>query len=330
MKVGLVDFSDEQICKKCLEAISGIEFVTFAVGVSSQDSAAKLRVRGLVEGFVSKSKSVKAVKENFDLYLMVNLERGIVESTPSPIFIEGFYNKFSRDVAQTFHYCFICKGRGCKKCNFSGKLTELSVQEIVEKIILPEFEAKESFFHGCGREDVDVRMLGKGRPFVVEIAVPKKRSADLGKIEAKINSSAQGKIALNSLKFCSKERVVLVKNTEFSKIYLAKCFCEIGVLKKELEWLIGKEVKIVQRTPVRVEKRRPDKEREKGAKILRATYISENEFEVEILATHGLYVKEFVSGDSSRTNPSISSLLSKECVCKELDVLEIVIEKKEG
>jgi len=32
----------------------------------------------------------------------------------------------------------------------------------------------EVFLHASGREDVDVRMLGKGRPFILEIVSPKR------------------------------------------------------------------------------------------------------------------------------------------------------------
>lgn len=37
----------------------------------------------------------------------------------------------------------------------------------------------------------------------------------------------------------------------------------------------------------------------------------------------GLYIKELISGDDGRTNPSVSSILNKNCICKELDVLKI-------
>ena len=40
-------------------------------------------------------------------------------------------------------------------------------------------EAPKASFHASGREDIDARMLGTGRPFVVEISKPKKRSLDL-------------------------------------------------------------------------------------------------------------------------------------------------------
>ena len=36
------------------------------------------------------------------------------------------------------------------------------------------FGADELFLHGSGREDIDVRMLGDGRPFILEFVNPRK------------------------------------------------------------------------------------------------------------------------------------------------------------
>lgn len=58
------------------------------------------------------------------------------------------------------------------------KLTEGSLQEQIEDKIYPLFypnkakEEIESRFHAGGREDIDVRMLQGGRPFVLEFVNP--------------------------------------------------------------------------------------------------------------------------------------------------------------
>jgi tRNA pseudouridine synthase 10 len=43
------------------------------------------------------------------------------------------------------------------------------MQEEVEKVVLPVFAADGGIFVPAGREDLDVRMLGTGRPFVFEV-----------------------------------------------------------------------------------------------------------------------------------------------------------------
>ena len=44
-----------------------------------------------------------------------------------------------------------------------------SVETEILKYIEPHFRPKSTKFHSGGREDVDVRMLGQGRPFVMEL-----------------------------------------------------------------------------------------------------------------------------------------------------------------
>ena len=326
-KAGLKTTGDPEILSSSLSLVSGIEFATVEIGVACADAAEKLRLRKLLEKYFSESLGKKIAKENFELYFLLNQDRGILDAVPSGVFIEGRYNKLSRAIAQTFHYCYKCRGRGCDFCNWKGKLSELSVQELLAKKLLPAFGSEGSKFHGCGREDVDVLMLGKGRPFVFEALFPMKRSADLKSLEKEINSEFAGKISVHGLKFCGHGRVAEVKEGEFRKIYSAKCVCDGKISKAELKALSREEIKVVQRTPERVEKRRADREREKSAKIMKVKALGETGFSVEVLASHGLYVKEFVSGDNGRTNPSVSSMLGKKCACTELDVLEIVIEK---
>ncbi len=323
---GMKDISEESMFLAIKKSVSGIEFKTFLVGISSDNLELKLNFRKSAEKFISKEFGAEQVSDNSeDLGIIINLERGLVEAKPSNLFIEGKYNKFSRKIAQTFHYCFKCKGKGCANCNNTGKLSEESVQELIEKIILPAFDSKESKFHGCGREDADVKMLGKGRPFVIELVAPLKRNLNLKKIENEINLANENKIAVSDLKLSTKKRVVEIKNTPFSKIYFAICISEEIISENEIYELQNQKFDIIQLTPVRVEKRRVMKERPKNAEILETNYIDKNTFSVKILASHGLYVKEFISGDEERTKPNISEFLKKKCFCKELDVLEIVL-----
>ena len=46
-------------------------------------------------------------------------------------------------------------------------------------------------------------------------------------------------------------------------------------------------------------------------------------FDLTVRVQSGTYIKELISGDEGRTNPSISALLRAPCDCAELDVLEV-------
>ena len=107
----------------------------------------------------------------------------------SPIFIRGRYNKLSREIPQTIWPCRVCKGKGCPRCNGTGKMYQTSVQEIIGDIALRMAGGKEHFFHGMGREDIDALCLGEGRPFVLEISQPRIRDIDLDELEALANRS---------------------------------------------------------------------------------------------------------------------------------------------
>ncbi len=73
---------------------------------------------------------------------------------------------------------------------------------------------KTTFFHASGREDIDARMLGNGRPFVIEISKPKKRFVDLKQIETAVNAGAVGKVEVSGLRFTTKDVVRHLKKGE--------------------------------------------------------------------------------------------------------------------
>ena len=52
---------------------------------------------------------------------------------------------------------------------FFSDIENLQVSEKIRNVLAKEFGASESRFNTSGREDIDVRMLGEGRPFCVEM-----------------------------------------------------------------------------------------------------------------------------------------------------------------
>lgn len=47
------------------------------------------------------------------------------------------------------------------------------MQEIIESWAMPVLNADSCKFVAAGREDIDVRMLGRGRPFILELFNPR-------------------------------------------------------------------------------------------------------------------------------------------------------------
>ena len=101
----------------------------------------------------------------------------------------------------------------------TGLQYEKSVQDLIGNPLLEVFGSKEHSFHGMGREDIDVRCLGRGRPFVIEMKEPKLRNIDSVELMKLINDSANGSIEITSLRDSNRSEVVRLKDTPAEKSY---------------------------------------------------------------------------------------------------------------
>lgn len=247
---------------------------------------------------------------------------------PVKVYFEGRYRKLVRDLPQTVFYCPDCKGRGCDRCEGYGKLTKDSVQELIARVAMPRFKGRRNKFHGAGREDVDVRMLGEGRPFVFEVVKAKRPVVDLGELRDDVNRRADGRIELSELRYCGRRRVVEIKEARHPKDYCARVRFEPAVSAEELGRRLEEvhaqgRIEIIQGTPERVAHRRADLERRRWVELRHCEPEGED-WLLTIRSAHGTYVKEAISGESGRTRPSLSELVGVPCVCRELDVAEIL------
>lgn len=113
------------------------------------------------------------------------MDRLIVDSTYKIIvvsFVSGRYCKFSRNVSQT---PWIIDGK---------RFHDGSVEELIAEYVLPVTKAEQEKFSASGREDVDTRMIGLGRPFVMEVQNPKRTlltQSDMNNLRDQINSGTQ-------------------------------------------------------------------------------------------------------------------------------------------
>ncbi|WP_304123692.1 tRNA pseudouridine(54/55) synthase Pus10 [Methanosphaera cuniculi] len=248
----------------------------------------------------------------------------------NPLFIEGRYNKLKRGIPQTKWPCSNCKGRGCEECNFTGQQYPDTVEGLISRQILPLTQGSETKFHGSGREDIDVLMLGKGRPFVIEVKRPFNRQIDLDELEHLVNENSDGKIQIHNLHFTDKKRKGTIKNssTESYKVYEAIAEFENGVVSEDIHKIL-KLKHIHQRTPQRVEHRRADLVREREIYDIQVERMGSCKLKLIIKCQGGLYIKELISGDDGRTEPSISSITGNNAVCSQLDVIDVHIPEVE-
>ena len=234
----------------------------------------------------------------------------------APLCLKGRYNKWSRALPQT---PWIMEGQR-KRAN--------SVQECIEAAALRLFEADEAKFHAAGREDVDVRMLGEGRPFVLELLRPKRpyrtSAAQIAHLEAEINASQQ-MVRVRGLGPCASDVIGgLVKQGEDSHRKDYRCVVRVGrrlTAADVVQLNAHKDVLVQQKTPLRVLHRRTQMVRPRTIHEMHATLLAPRVLQLDLCTQAGTYVKEFVHSDFGRTHPSVGSLLGCEADIMQLDVL---------
>ncbi|KAL9238118.1 hypothetical protein vseg_012588 [Gypsophila vaccaria] len=236
----------------------------------------------------------------------------------TPIFIGGRYLKLSRNVSQT------------RWIIDDERMGEASVEEILAGTVLPLCRGDNCKFHAAGREDIDVRMLGSGRPFLLEIQNPKVEPSKLllKEMEIKINSSESKLVKVKNLKVVNDQGWTLMREgeAEKQKQYTALVWVSRELEDKDLETMSSlKDLQVLQRTPVRVLHRRSPLEREKIIHWMNIEKIegSSQYFLLNLCTQAGTYIKEFVHGDLGRTQPNLGSILGCRAEILQLDVTDV-------
>ncbi|MEM3553442.1 MAG: tRNA pseudouridine(54/55) synthase Pus10 [Candidatus Bathyarchaeia archaeon] len=339
----------DELAKRAVEKLQEYEYSSFLVGIElpveveerEDEFKARFDVEygenmrlefGRILGKKIAAYSQKTVEHRKpDIVVLINPMTSEIRVQVNPLYIAGRYKKLVRGIPQSKWFCTKCYGKGCGKCNWTGKRYPESVEELISEPILAVTGGTKTAFHASGREDVDARMLGKGRPFVIEIAQPRKRFLNLKEIEEAVNAHAKGKVEVSELRFVDKDFVRKLKKAESAqKEYRVTVEFEKEVSDEDLklleEKLSGAVVK--QRTPLRVSHRRADLTREKYIYEVKAKRLSPNRAELKVRCQGGLYVKELVTGDEGRTTPSVSEILGNKAKPIKLDVLKVIV--KEG
>jgi tRNA pseudouridine synthase 10 len=337
----------DSLVAKVLERVAPYEYETFLMGVEMPVQVAEREDEFKASHNVAFSESIKHEFGRLlgkrveaqtgkvvefrkpDIMIIVNPFTEKIKLQINPLFVAGRYRKLVRDIPQSRWSCSKCRGRGCPECGGTGLMYPDSVEALVSTPLLDAAEGTESAFHASGREDIDARMLGTGRPFVVEVSKPKKRSLNLKEIQEIINAGAKDKVEISRLRFTTREVVRKLKKAENSqKEYRALVQFEKEISDGDMQLLEEKlnGITIRQQTPLRVVHRRADLVRERYIYKLKVKKISAKEAILEVRCQGGLYVKELVSGDEGRTTPSVTELLSNPSKIIKLDVLKVIMD----
>ncbi|KAK3141803.1 hypothetical protein QOZ80_4BG0338510 [Eleusine coracana subsp. coracana] len=242
----------------------------------------------------------------------------VISCLRSPIYIGGRYLKLSRNVSQS---CWIIDDE---------RMGDASVEEIIGEAVRAICRGDSCKFHAAGREDIDVRMLGSGRPFLIEVlnvrSVPS--ATEVQQIAEKINNSEKKYVRVRNLKLVGNEIWTMMREgeAEKQKQYSALIWTSRELTESDLHNISRmKDMEIIQKTPIRVLHRRSPLERKRTIHWMEIEKVadSSNYYLLHLCTQAGTYIKEFVHGDLGRTHPSIGSILECRAEILQLDVTNV-------
>jgi len=160
---------------------------------------------------------------------------------------------------------------------------------------------------------------------VIEVEEPRDRAVDAEGLQAAINEFADGKVEVTDLTPATYEMVERVKELDASKTYRMDVALDEPVdeatFSAALDAIDGATVE--QRTPQRVEHRRADVTRTRQVYDIAGELTGDRTAELRVHGEGGLYVKELVSSDDGRTEPSLAGQLGVGAEVTALDVVDV-------
>ncbi|KAJ8707563.1 hypothetical protein PYW08_010815 [Mythimna loreyi] len=278
-----------------------------------------------------------------------------VVCTHAPLYLGGRYVKLSRALPQT---PWLVNG---------VRMMHSSVQEIICQPIAALYQlgvedAEHRLkFMSAGREDVDVRCLGDGRPFAIEITDPTRQPSEAELSELCEQISASGHVRVRRLTPVSREDLAELKKGEETKCKTYELLCiklspsvddELTTNGSASEHAGGAGVAVTardiarvnayrntpegdaarvllqQRTPVRVLHRRPLLTRARRILELSASPVPGHPalLVVRVRTEAGTYVKEWAHGELGRTRPRLGDALGARADILALDVAAVELD----
>jgi len=299
----------ESLSLKVMEKIKDYEFDTFLVGVSLKPdyleredklrSEFKLKGKENIKSSLGKLLGLEisklSKKFNFkdpQLTILVYPEEDRIDVRSKSILLYGRYRKWVRGLFQKKRRCYECKGKGCIYCEFKGTLGN-SVENILEDKISSKFKAERAKFTWLGGEDTNSLVLGKGRPFFVEVINPKVRKVHLEELLGK------GDVEIVELKYVKE----IVRGVKFKVKFLARVNFDPEPKEEDIirveNFFKDREIKVLGSKGERIKK----------VYELKVKKVNGN-YEVLAYMEGGIHIKNFLMGKNTIPN------FSKEIGCK--------------
>lgn len=245
-----------------------------------------------------------------DAIVVVDLNAADVKVRVTPLYAYGRYVKLGRYIPQTRRVA-------------SGRKYALALEDLVEPLAR-SLGASGYKIHTAGREGADARMLGGGRPLVIELRGVRDKTITVGDMSKAVPASRW--LVLSVERAITPRYISLIKTQRLLKLYrlliLSKKPLDVDSVNTLVREFNGRDVR----------QRAPDSALRRGEGVVRVRRVYGvgarlvNEYLMEVLAKcdSGLHVRELVHGDNGRTSPSFAEVLGTELVVLEVDVLDVL------
>lgn len=298
------------------------QFKTFAVGVSmpsgvqerEDEVRADLKLKGkegvkaqaarMVAKKVESKLRKKVDKMKPDLTMLVDFGTETATATTRPLHYYARYTKPS-GISQRRTICGHCGGRGCDVCKGTGFEQSPSVEDLLRRKFSSLTGSERMTFTWIGSEDAQSRVFPPGRPFVVEIKSPVKRSL----LKKFTTRGRGGRVAVSSGRVLPSKPLKLPAFKFRTRIVGTMAAAVPPVALAELR-------RSFRRTSVRFD--RPN-DRPTSKTVYRVSAKSRGKkILIDAELDGGLPVKRFVSGEL--VSPSVSEVLKTEVRCRSFDI----------
>ncbi|XP_044269003.1 putative tRNA pseudouridine synthase Pus10 isoform X2 [Tribolium madens] len=231
------------------------------------------------------------------------------------IHLAGNYFKYSREIFQA-----------------QNPVNKASLDFSIEAIITNAIRNvasnfKEAIFKSSGFDDQNIRVLGSGRTFHLQLNDPKFESLSRKQcqvIEEIIRSSRV--MAVRNLRETDKRDISILLDNEQRGARSYKVLCMVYNCKN-VDYCINAvnmngSLNVWQKIPLKVYQQRKFYNRKKRIFQIRARKLKGNLVELDLCTQCGLHVPEFINGDFGRTRPSLCDIMNAKVDVLAVDIFD--------
>jgi tRNA pseudouridine synthase 10 len=335
----------EPLTNEIIHEFAKLRFKTFLVGIKMTskilDEEDEIRSKlGIVWGEeirnefsreIGKAISRKSEKtvnhRNPDVTIFVDPFNNRFQIQVNPVYFIGRYIKQEKGIRQRVWTCKTCNGVGCPDCKGKGGTLGDSVEEVINEPIQGMLSCNEVVFRPIGREDSDTIVLGRGRPFILEVREAREIPADLNLLKKLINKHGSGRIEITELSRTTREKAQkLTLRNQTTVLYRVTAKFKDKIITEKLEVLERELSKVMVSQYVYGGKSRRRRRRQKYIYETTTRRLAPNQIELIIRCQGGTRVRDLINGLEFKTEPNVAEILGTNASEIQIEIKDIQLE----